>query len=145
MLRMSWQQRRHHGFACIVISSGEQRGTTHRWMKTTSEGYTLSVKANTTHTQKTKGEIRKQKNMNLLLYDLINTWCLTRGNPPWIQWTCDGPWRWLAHQLPASDIIDQKKWKCFPWLWCETDILFPGHLREQHGHIVAEPASGTFL
>lgn len=49
MLKMSWQQRRHHGFGCIVTPGGEQRGTTHRWMKTTSEGYTSSVEANDTH------------------------------------------------------------------------------------------------
>lgn len=32
---------------------------------------------------------------------------------------------------------------CDPMI--QTDLLFPGHLHEQHGHIVAEPASETFL
>lgn len=100
------------------------------------------------HTQKTKGEIRNHKDINFLLYHSI-TWLLTRENPLWIQWTCDGPWKWLKHQLPGSEEANAAEsnlifYNCVT-LGYKTDILFPGHLHEQHGHTVAKPASGTSL
>jgi len=62
----------HHDFGCILIPNESREGW-QRWMKTTSGGYTSSVKANTTHGSRKRARLETKLNIWIIRFAQLLT------------------------------------------------------------------------